>query len=242
MQLRVDASAVSAFTKKLKGLNRSAFPVAVRESLTMAAKDMKTNTLLETSKKSFVNRSSTFFKANSRYEKADGFNVSSMKSKAGFYDNSLKGSPKEGNFAVKDLEEQESGGAIKKKALIPMLAARTGGAKTLVRANARLQKIKNVVIASKMGRSNQKVNFILAAHKAGKGGYFLSKNTLWRVNGLNHAKSSDLKLTPLYSFKKGRSVKVKPHHFVENAGMMTIKKMDDYYIDQAKKQFERALR
>ena len=242
MQLKLDTSALDAYSKKLKGLSRSAFPVAVREALTMAAKDMKTNTLLETSRKSFVNRSATFFKANSRYEKANGFSVNSMESKAGFYDNSLKGSPKDGNFAVKDLEDQETGGSIKKKALIPMLAARTGGSKTLVRANARLQKIKNVVIASKMGFSKASSNFIVAAHKAGKGGYFLSKNTLWKVNALNPTRSNDMNLTPLYSFKKGRSVKVKAHHFVEKAGEMTMKKMDDYFIEQAKKQFEKALR
>lgn len=242
MQLNIDTSGIDVYSNKLKELSRSAFPVVVRESLSQAAKDMKTNTLLETSKKSFINRTSTFFKANSKFERATGFNVNSMKSKAGFYDNSLKGSPKEGNFAIKDLEDQESGGTIEKKSFIPMLGARSGGSKTLVRANARLQKIKNVVIASKMGRSNPKVNFILAAHKAGKSGYFISKNTLWRVNGLNHAKSSDLNLTPLYSFKKGRSIKVKPHKFVEKAGSITMQKMDDYFIKNAERQFEKALR
>ena len=242
MQLNINTSALDAYAKKLKTLSRSAFPVAVRGALNSAAFDMKTNTLIQTSKKAFVNRTSTFFKANSRYEKASGFSVDSMQSTTGFYDNSLKGSPKEGNFAVSDLEQQETGGTIKKKGFIPMLGARSGGVKTLVRANARLQKIRNVVIASKMGRSNPKVNFILAAHKAGKGGYFLSNNMLWRVNALDHTNSAKLNLTPLYSFKKNRTVKVKPHRFVENAGEITMKKMDGYFIEEAKKQFEKALR
>ena len=240
--LHIDSSAVSAYSRKLKGLSRSAFPVAVREALTSAAKDMKTNTLMSTSKKAFINRTDNFFKANSRYDKATGFKVDAMKATAGFFDNSLKGSPKEGNHAIDDLQQQETGGTIKKRSLIPMLGARSGGARTLVRGNARLQKIKNAVRANKMGFSNPKSNFIVAAHRAGVGGYFISKNEMWKVNKLNPTKSNQLNLTPLYSFKKGRTVKVKAHKFVESAGEMTMKKLDDFYIKQAERQFEKALR
>lgn len=232
MQLNINTKSLEEHVKRLERISRSALPVAIRETLNDAAKDMKTNTMLVQSKNKFINRTENFFKANSSYDRAEGFAVNSMQAIMGMTEGKLKGGD---NFAVKDLEEQESGGTIDKKGFIPMLAARKGGARTAVRANARLKQIKNIVKANTMGFSNPKSNFIVAAHKAGKGGYFLSKNTLWRVNKLNPVKSSDINLTPLYSFKKGRTAKVKATHFIEKAGGETQKKMDGYFIARAEK-------
>ena len=231
--LNINTKTLQQHVKRLENISRSALPVAIRETLNDAAKDMKTNTMLETSKKAFVNRTPNFFKANSSFDRADGFAVSSMKATMGMTEKSLKG---DHNYSVKDLEDQESGGTINKKAFIPMLAARKGGARTLVRANSRLKAIKNIIKASSIANfSNPRVRFILAAHKAGKGGYFLSGNTLWKVNKLNPTKSSNMDLTPLYSFKKGRKVRVGAHHFIEKAGEKTQAKMDDYFIERAQR-------
>ncbi len=232
MQITVDTKAIQEHARRLERISRSALPVAIRETLNDAAKDMKTNTMLAESKKAFINRTDNFFKANSSYDRAEGFSVESMKSTLGMTEKGLKGND---NYSVKDLEDQETGGTIEKRAFIPMLGARKGGARTLVRANARLQKIKNVVKASTMGFSSPKSNFIVAAHKAGVGGHFLSKNVLWRVNKLNPTKSNDMNLTPLYSYKPNRKVKVGSHHFIERSGKETQDKMDDYFIARAKK-------
>lgn len=231
--LNINTKSLSEHAKRLEKISRSSLPVAIRETLNDAAKDMKMNTMLESSKKNFINRTQNFFKANSAYDRANGFNIPSMKATMGMTEGRLKDSGS--NYSVKDLEEQESGGTINKKSFIPMLAARKGGARTMVRANARLKKIKNIVKASSMGLSNPKRNFVVAAHHAGKGGYVLSKNVLWKVNSLNKSGGNLMKLTPLYSYKKDRKVRVKSHHFIESAGEKTQDKMDRYFIARAEK-------
>jgi hypothetical protein len=237
--LDVNTKALERFSKDLESISRSALPVAIRGALNDCAFNMKSSTLLSSAKTNFIERSPNFFKANSSYDKADGFDINTMKSTVGMTEGKLKGDK---NYSVKDLEDQEESGTIEKKSFIPMLAARKGAARTMVRANARLKSIKNIVKASTMGGVHARQNFVLAVFKAGKGGYFLSKNTLWRVNSLNLQKSGDFKLTPLYSFDKGRKVHVKAHHFIAKAGNETRKKIDEYYIDRAEKAFEKHFR
>lgn len=237
MQIKVDTSSMDRHAQKLKEISRSAFPSAVRQTLNDAVYDVKTNTMLDQSRRDFVNRQDNFFKANSSFEKAEGSKISSMKSTIGFFEKSLKG---QNNRAVKDLEDQETGGSIEKKSFIPMATARTSASvRSLVRPNARLAKIKNVVKASQMGFSNPKSNFIVAAHKAGKGGYFISKNTLWRVNKLNPTKSSDLGLTPLYNYKTNRSVRVGATHFMREASFKTAGKLDVMFLKNAERQIKK---
>lgn len=228
---------MNTHAQKLREISRSAFPSAVRQTLNDAVYDVKTNTMLEQTRKDFVNRQDNFFKANSSFEKAEGFNVSSMKSTIGFVEKGLKG---QNNRAIQDLEDQEAGGNIEKKSFIPMATARTSASvRSLVRPNARLAKIKNVVKASQMGFSNPKSNFIVAAHKAGKGGYFISKNTLWRVNKLNPTKSNDLGLTPLYNYRENRSVRVDATHFMRDASLKTADKLDNMFLKNAEKQINK---
>lgn len=239
---RVDSSSVEKFSKKLKDLNKSAFPVAVRGALNDCAFDMKTKTLLKSAKDSFIERQPNFFKANSSYEKAEGFSVNNMKASVGMIQSKLKDA--KDNYAIKDLEEQETGGDIDKKSYIPMLAARKGGLRSMVRANARLKKIRNIRIASKAKGQNNRQKFIKTIYFIGKGGFVLkdfgSKQTLFRING--GLRNGRFKLMPLYSYDKGRSVHVKARHFAEKAGSLTHKKIEDFYIARAEVAFEKYLR
>ena len=241
MQLNVNTDAVVAFTNKLEQLHRSAFPIAVRSTLNSAAFDMKKDTILKSAKDNFTQRKPSFFKANSRVETAKGFDIKTMSSKVGFTGDSQ---------AVEDLEKQEHGGGIDGRSFLPFGSkgganpARSGNSYGKnIKPNARLKTMK-IVNPSKVSGKNDKEKFIKSVIHAGVGGFVLgnTKNILWRVNSIKGMRKGELKLTPLYTFKKGRDVNVKATHFMKEATEETIKKIDKLYMEQAQKQFDKALR
>jgi len=70
-----------------------------------------------------------------------------MRATIGMVEASLKGSH---NYSVKDLEQQELGGAIDKRSFIPLKGGRIGNSfGKNVRANARLSSINNLIDARK---------------------------------------------------------------------------------------------
>lgn len=241
MQLNVNNNEVIALTAKLEQLNRSAFPSAVRNSLNAAAFDMKKDTILKSAKDNFTQRKPTFFKSNSRVEAAKGFDIKTMSSKVGFTGDSQ---------AVDDLEKQEKGGEIDGRSFLPFGSkgganpARSGNSYGKnIKPNARLKTMK-IVNPSKVSGKNDKEKFIKSVIHAGVGGFVLgnTNNILWRVNSIKGMRKGELKLTPLYTFKKGRDVNVKATHFMKEATEETIKKIDKLYMEQAQKQFDKALR
>lgn len=242
--LNINLDSTVVFTNKLEKLHKSALPVAIRTALNSAAFDVKQNTMLKSADKTFENRSANFFKANSRVEMATGFNMNHMRATVGFVSNNLKG---ENNFAVKDLEQQEHGGAIAGKSLIPLEPARVGKSYVkAVRPMNRVTKINRVVNVNKVQGLSSKQRFVKAAIKAGTGGYvlgnFLGDQILYRIDSLIINRLSnkvDIKKTPLYDFKSGRKVKVKATGFMEEASLKSGAKIEDYYIKAAEKQIER---
>jgi hypothetical protein len=231
MRLDINTNNVVAFTAKLERMKKSDLPVAIRSALNDTAFDVKTKTMPKSAEK-FVNRSPNFFKANSKYEKAEGFNIRAMKSTVGFLSDNLKGG---NNFAVKDLEQQEKGGTIGGKSFIPMKQARMGQSTTkAVRPNNRTTAIKNIVDARKMSGVSEKQKFRKAAIRAGVGGHVLGNKTpaiLWRVNALGQP----LKMTPLYTYKENREVTVKKTGFMRSASETSANKMEAFFIAQAKR-------
>jgi hypothetical protein len=236
-QLRINTDAVVAFTNKLEKLPRTAFPVAVRAALNSAAFDMKKNTLPKSAKDNFVQRKPSFFKANSRVEMAKGFDINRMQSVVGFTGK---------DQAIDDLEKQEFGGKINSRAFIPMAPARTSNSNNkLVRPNARLRNLK-LVDASKAEGVNDKQKFVKSVFyawcwRACISNEFNGKSYVWKVNSLSRTEAGSFKLTPIYSYEKGRDVKVDSTNFMSKATEMTSKKMDDFYIKAAEFQFKRAL-
>jgi len=236
--LNINTDAVVRHTNTLEKMHRSALPLAIRGALNNSAFDVKQKTMPLSAKNAFKERNKTFFKANSRVNRATGFNVKSMKATVGFFSNKLKGGD---NFAIKDLEQQESGGSIDKKSFIPTDEARGESKVKLVRPRNRLSEI-NKIIKAKNFRGNKKQRFIKAIHRAGKGGHVLGssvmgENTLFKVNSLT--KKGKFKLTPLYDFKKGRKVGVKATGFMRKASLLSGSKIERFYIEQAKKQIQR---
>lgn len=259
--LDVNTNAVNRFTNNLKQFHRSAFPSAVRDTLSLAARDVKTKTMPETAD-DFINRTPTFFKANSKFIPAQGFNISTMKAEVGFYSNQLRN--KGTNFAVRDLEQQEAGGFIGGKSFKPLIFARRGNSQTgMIRPNARISIIKEKYVnANHITHVTKKQRFFVAAKQAGYGGFVLSENVLWRIDQdpkiLDKKKSTNItyggskvsyshftgqiKRTPLYSYQpRGRAL-VRHTHFMLRASEKSVKKMDDFYVEQAKRQIKKYMK
>lgn len=236
MKLNINTNEVVKFTVKLEKLRKSALPNAIRGTLNDAVFDVKTKTMPVQAHADFINRSPNFFKANSRFEKAVGFDVNTMKAVVGFIDNRLRG---ENNFSVQDLEQQEHSGTIKGKSFIPLDSARKAGHNTLVKPANRLSVIKNIVVARNMGGGSKKQQFVKAIYKAGPGGYVLGSNvkgedTLWRVDSIDpNNEIKKYSLTPLYDFRKARSVHVKETGFMQTASLNSADKLNKFYIAQA---------
>lgn len=256
IQLNIDSDELQAYVKKLRGMHKSAFPNAVRETLSKAALNVKQKTMPKSAKKEFTQRSPNFFKANSSVDFAKGYNVGQMKAVVGFVSTKLKLGSK--NFAIKDLEKQEYGGSIGGRSLIPMSRARTGNnPKKNVKKTNRLSEIdfskvvKSNRIASKLGGKNKKQAFIRAAIMAkklyGAESYVLGnakngKKTLSRIDSIStnlQTKKLEIKRTPLYTYAKGRVVKVESTHFMKRASFETQSNMNAIFIQEAQKQFER---
>ena len=150
------------FANKLLTMKRSAFPTAIRETLSKSALHVKQKTMPIEAQEAFVNRSKNFFKYNSRVEFAKGYDIKTMQSTVGFVDDKLKG---RNNYSVKDLEKQEQGGTITNKSLMPLDTARTGKSRNkLVMQKNRLDKIRNVV---KVKNGNGNMGWMKAAYLAG---------------------------------------------------------------------------
>lgn len=239
MQFSIDSSAIKKYSGTLLKLRKSAFPAAVFTTLNRAVKNVKTETM-PASASVFTKRSPNFFKANSKYTSASGFNVNEMKATVGFVSEGLSG---KNNYAIKDLEQQEESGVIKKRAFIGSEGARIGGNNGLIRANARLSALRGIVDARKMEGVSDKIKFYNAALKAGKGGLILSNykgNTfLWRVNSLKKTDGGQFKLTKLYTFKENRAVHVRATHFMKIASLKSASHLNQWFYEAAEKQISK---
>lgn len=255
MQLNIDSRAVRRHVDLLNALHRSAFPVAVRNTLNSAAFDVKTSTMPKEAKDAFVQRKPNFFKANSKVLPAKGFTISKMEATVGF-------KPKNGNDkSVDDLEQQEHGGEIGGKAFIPMKTARIGKSdKKSVRPVNRVEEFNKRIIDARKVRfkaadRHKSQKFIRAAFMAAKlwggQGMVLSnkradgKRTLSRIDeiwgstrrkGESSSRTLLIKRTPLYSYEKGRKVHVDKKNFMKRASLEAGLQLNRHFEKHAKDQ------
>lgn len=234
-KININTHAAVIFTNKLEKLRRSALPNAVRGALNGAAFDVKQNTMPSQAHKKFVVRAPNFFKANSRVEKAMGWDINSMRATVGFTPGKGKGA----DLAVKDLEEQEKGGTIERRSYIPTREARGGGNTKKVRPSMRLTSIKNIVNSNTIAGSSPKQKFRYAAVKAGRGGFVLGNNTKKTLFRIDSISTTAIKKKPVYSYKPGRSVKVGASGFMKSATLESADKIEQLYIKEAKRQIDR---
>lgn len=250
--LKVDTTACVKLTAKLEKLHKSAFPSAVRGTLNKAAFDVKQNTMLKSSRRTFVNRKENFFKANSNVTMAQGYDVPSMRSAVGFISSNLKYN----NFAVKELDQQEYGGKIPQRDFIPLDEAREGNnVRQAVRPGNRLRSIRgrmqgtlrNIIDSSKGPGTSKSQQFIKSAIYAGAGGYVIGnfgKQILYRIVSIRKRAGQmiDIKKTKLYSLKPGRSVAIRQTGFMRRASNETATKLTRFYNDEAQRQFQRFIK
>lgn len=245
MQININTDAVIVYTNKLEKLHKSAFPNAVRNTLNKAAFNVKQNTLPQSAKDAFVNRSPNFFKANSRVDMAKGWKLSDMKATVGMVSGGLNN-----NFAVKELEQQEHGGVIKKRSFIPTDTSRGGNNKKAVRPGNRLSKINRIVNSRRGTGKNRHEQFVRSAIHAGVGGHIIGNfesRVLWRITSIRKKRvklrgrstNTIVKAQPIYTFKENRNVRVKATSFMEKATLKSAVKLEQFYIEEAKRQIEK---
>jgi len=225
----------------LSRMRKSALPNAVRDTLNAAAFDVKGNTLFKSAEENFVMRDKNFFKANSRVEKAAGFDINTMHSTVGM--KSMGGT----NHAVDDLEQQEHGGTIRGKSFIPSQSNEARVSKShakKVKKEARLSTLKKMVRARSAQGSSEGQRFIKTAHHVGVKGKFISeRGVVWRVNSLARTRGGSMKLSRLYTYKSGRSISIKTAtHFMQEAAEKSAKGLPRWFQANALRQIRRIKR
>lgn len=249
MQLKVNTDEVVKYTRQLEQMRKYDFPLAVRGALNSAAYDVKKIEMPASAQQHFIHRKPNFFKATSRVEKADGFNVGGMRSMVGFMDQGGT------DYAVDDLQQQEHGGGIKGRSFIPTEQARVSGSWTgNVRKKHRISANKGRLVDARDAKGkNDKEKFVKSAIYAGKGGYVIGteENAGTRMvfeirsiirKKVKKKKGTVIKAVPIYALKSGRVVRPKATHFMKEASLRTAKKLPDFYIKEAKRRFEKRLR
>lgn len=243
--LNVNTTAIVKFTNRLEQMRRHDFPVAIRGTLNRAAFDVKQRTMPASFEEHFVRRNPNFAKANSRVQMAQGLQVSSMRSIVGFTPMTAQYN----NKAVEELEEQEYGGTINNRTLIPTESARTGNNRvTPVRPKNRLRSIgrleSRAVKAAQLSGPNRRYKFVKAAVKAGPGGYVIAglrKTMLYRIESVSRKFGRTfIKQTPIYSYAKGRSVHIRQTKFMREASLSSASRLEKFYIEEANRRFKKA--
>lgn len=234
MSFNVNNDAAVQLTNKLEKLSRSAFPIAIRQTLTNTARDVKTRSLLKVTSAKFTIRNKNFFKVASGFLPAKGFDIKTMRAIVGFFPSKVK--------ASKDLDKQEFGGSIKGRSFIPTPSARVGGNKNKkVKVSNRLS---NIRIKATIAAGNKK-SFRRKTKKIRIGQSYLYGKFLFRAKsfkrGSNGAKFFNSEL--LYVYERGRSANIdKGVHFMREAALLSRKKMLGLYKKEAERQFKRVLK
>lgn len=236
--LNVNTDAVVKFSLNLERLNKTSFPFAIRQTLNKAAFDVKGKSMPKVAIRNFTIRQKNFFKANSRVNLARGLKINSLRSEVGFMDRGRFNSD-----AIQNLKKQEFGGVIKDRSFIPTNAARSGSSKKNVSPRNRLKRLKNVVDANNARGKNRRVKWIKSAIHAGKGGHVITNfrnRAVVKIKSIKRSKKGiKIKTKNIYTFEKNRDVKVKGTGFMRKATVESTKKMERWFIDEAKKQIKR---
>lgn len=234
--LNINSAAVQRWIPQLEAINRSAFPIAIRKTLNQTALDVKRVSMPMETDKAFHKRKPTFFSATSHVQFAEGFNVNNMAAIVGFI---APPGVKESGHATKDLNEQEQGGDIDKRAFIATKEGRTGRGN--VRDNFAMKKIKNNIVDAKNEQGkNGPEKFIKAAIKAGVGNFVITpwsnqkgNKYLALIQRLKKGKKGGMIISykEIYNVKKQRKAHVKATHFMHAAADDSAAKMEKVFND-----------
>lgn len=235
----VDVTASQDFTKKLQQLNKSAFPVAVRGTLNAAAFDVKTNTLQKSAKSHFIQRAPSFWKRFSAVDRAQGFDIGAMAAAVGMTNQGVT----RATTPVEQLQQQETGGAIR-KGLNYLKAARAGSNDKMVTVGNWFKKDSLVKGKFKRQGGTKSSRFVASAYvalrekkkmffKAASGQGFTIK-----ITSISKGKKG-LKITSqLISVNRDhKPINIRSTGFSREAAMETVAKMPYFYKTETEKQF-----
>ena len=220
MEIRVDTTELGRLSRALIQFRRSAFPSVTRSTLNDLAFETKKN-VNKLSYNQFTIRErprQNIFNTGVLVEKAKYDRIEAMKSSVG-----LNGQGRWGNLS-KSVSKQELGGTIDKKSMIPLNTVRVS------RSNKKkITKKKNL----------SKLNF----SRGNSGGYFKFN----AKNGKQYiaepaVKGKRRKLKLLYTFKKGRSIRIKPKPFLMPSAVKASRKTEYFFRKNAKRVIERSTR
>lgn len=242
----VNTEGVIHLTARLEQLNKSAFPSAVRSTLSDAAFEMKQKNILESAKRNMKVKAPNFFKANTGVERARfSRNIESMSATSGFVN-------KRGIKANKAVEygmEANEVGAVDSTGLMYKKATRTG--RGLVRRNRYYDRAKLTVNRSnKKGNSYVQSAFaslkdkkpIMVDTKNGRAMIMVKSITQYkRANKKAGRTKGQLKINSvlLMMDRTVKKAKAKATHFVKESAIKTQKQMEGFYQKNADYQFAR---
>lgn len=243
MKLDVNTDASIALSAKLEKLHKSAFPSAVRNTLNDCTFDMKSKTVLISAKKNFKSvKQPSLLKRSLLIKKATGFNVNSMTSTIGLIklDNVS-------DAYSKGLEKQEKGGVIDDGARY--LKGARGSNNLLGKVRRENYYDKNKVISGRSKRKGtRKSKFVARAYMSNKlnlpfFGNTSKGNMLFKTKKFSNSKGKvSMKIIPLMMSRRKVKSKIKQTNFMSEAGIMTFKKINDFYKKQAEFQFKKYLK
>jgi len=232
----VNTTGVIHLTDRLERLNRSAFPSAVRATLSDAAFEMKQKNILKSAKRNMKVKAPNFFKANTGVERARfNRNVEAMKATSGFIN-------KRGIKADKAVQygmEANEIGATDNTGLMYKKATRSG--RGLVRRNKYYDKNKLTVNRSKK-KGNAYVQSAFASLNDKKpvmvntksGRAMIMVKSITNSQGKLRIKSDLLMLD-----RTVKKAKAKATHFNREAAQKTQQQIEGFYQKNAKFQFQK---
>lgn len=243
-KFNVNTSGVIHLTSKLESISKSAFPAAVRSTLSDSAFAMKQKNIAESAGKNMTVRNKTVFKKFTGVERAKfNRNIESMSATVGFIDkDGVKGSK-----VAKGMEANEVGG-IDKEGWMYMPKTRTSGSQQrLVRRGSRYNKSKVLNVKRARNIATKKASrFMIQASESfeqKKPFHFYSKKNVFLVQATSFTDSKsgihNVKLDFLMRRRKDFNAKSKPTHFNKQAAEKTQTQIEGFYQKNAEFQFSK---
>lgn len=217
--IKVNVQNVDRLTDKLKRIADFAYPTVIRNTLNNAAFEAR-KLVPNEAKEVFTSRNKGLFKAFVQVDKATGKNVKTMQSAVGVRNDSK-------SKLASNLSQQEIGGTVQNRGLIPMKEARvsTSNEKLVKKANY----LSNIQI-SKSRKKGTGTGFIMIPKNGTSGTIFATK------------KGKKNKLTPIYSFKKNRKANLKRKPFIQPAALKARNKIPEYFVEQAERMINKIMK
>jgi hypothetical protein len=239
--IQVDVKDIVNLSKKLSTASRSTFPVAVRSTLNDMAFDVKKNQLIQVlkNKSGMIIRNESFFKKYSGFQKATGFEISSMYSQVGMIPSG------NASKAVNRMATQDEGGSLL-HTQVPLYASRRSKSnKKRVQNKAFWEKIKiakKVKYGDKQGLIRAVTGTGIQRDGGGSPVGIIYGRFLYGIQGFKRFNSKNtikLHLTKLYEVDKNKERPIKPHRFMQKSATPAGNKMQEIFNANIEKQLKK---